>query len=121
MLRRSFIIGLVAWLMLPVLPAHAADMIYCYGLIAKYDAALDHGELWKDGPKPNGYPGGDVFRTYEDAWQFLVGRNTTDVRRVYGVLANWDTDTTSIPGNSTMRYLNRRVQIVRVPEQVPAN
>jgi hypothetical protein len=70
-------------------------------------------QYWKDGPKP-GYPGGDVFRTYEDAWQFLVDRNTTDVRRVYGVLADWETDTIPIPGEPTRRYLARKAEIVRI-------
>jgi hypothetical protein len=99
------------------LPEGQNRMIYCYGLIDKYEAALDNGEFFKRGYTNPFRTGGDVFQTYEDAWNVLVERGSTDVRRVYGVLADWETDTIPIPGR-TWRHLKQRAQVVRIP--VPA-
>ena len=88
-------------------------MIYCYGLIEKYEAALDKGEFFKRGYTNPFRRGGTVYRSYEEAFQFLVERNATDIRRVYGVLADWDTETIPIPGKAE-RHLTRAAQVVRV-------
>lgn len=89
-------------------------MIYCYGLIEKYEAALDRGDLFKQGQGP-GYAGGHVFRTFTEAQAFLLARGTADIRRVYGLLADWEADTSPVIGE-TFRRLMRRAQIVRVAE-----
>lgn len=60
-------------------------MIYCYGLIEKYEAALDRGDFLKRGYTSPFRAGGDVFRTYEDEWQVLAHpRRPAPVVRVPG-------------------------------------
>lgn len=92
-------------------------MIYTVGLIAKYEAAIDNGSAIKLGPHgtPDGrtYPGGWVWRTAEEARAYLAARGALDVRRVYGVLADWDADTCAVAGEPT-RCLTRDARVVRL-------
>ena len=71
-------------------------MIYTVGLIDKYEAALAKGDAVKDA-------GGWVWQTPEEARDYLVARNSIDVRRVYGVLADWERDTAPTYPRSLVR------------------
>jgi hypothetical protein len=92
-------------------------MIYTVGLIYKYEAEIDDGTAIKLGPfvEPGGkqYPGGWVWRTPEEAWDFLVLRKSTDARKVYGVDADWETDTAEVAGQPT-RCMKRNAPVVRI-------
>ena len=75
-------------------------MIYCLGKIDVYvpyiktstpeDPAMKGGRNpdYKDENHPNGYVGGSVWRTKEDAEKFLVAGYA-----VFGVKADWEKDT----------------------------
>jgi hypothetical protein len=90
-------------------------MIYTVGLISIYEPRLKAGTMVKRGPgvdadgKP--YKGGWVWETAEAAKAYLVERNSVSSRRVYGVLADWNTDTRVVPGEPT-RCLTRHALVV---------
>ena len=92
-------------------------MIYTVGLVAKYEAAFRSGRAVKLGPhvRADGSrdPGGWVSPTAEAARDYLAARGALDVRRVYGVLAEWDADTYEVAGEPT-RCLKRDAAVVRV-------
>jgi hypothetical protein len=92
-------------------------MIYTVGLVAKYEAALDAGRAVKLGPhvRADGSrdPGGWVWPSAEAARDYLLSRNALGPRRVYGVEADWDTDTYEVAGEPT-RCLKRDAAVVRV-------
>ena len=92
-------------------------MIYTVGLIAKYEAALDKRGAVKRGPhrRADGRddPGGWVWRTAEEARAYLAARGSLDVRRVYGVMADWGADTCEVAGEPT-RCLKRDALVVRL-------
>lgn len=95
-------------------------MIYTVGLSAKYEAALDHPTgVWKAARRapaakhPQPYEGGWVWQTADEALAYLVANNSQDIRRVYGVLADWDSDTDEIAGKP-YRCLLRRARVVRL-------
>lgn len=90
-------------------------MVYTVGLIAIYEPLLDAGPIPKLGRRP-GYHGGWVWRTPEEAWQYLKLRNSLQERRVYAVDADWDADTYEAPGQPT-RCLIRDAAVVRLPSQ----
>ena len=92
-------------------------MIYTVGLIAKYEAAFAAGGVQKRGPHKRADggddPGGWVWPTAEAARAYLVSRNALGPRQVYGVLADWDTDTYDVAGEPT-RCLKRDAEVVRL-------
>lgn len=92
-------------------------MIYTVGLINIYERQIDEGTAIKLGPHvdPAGkrYPGGWVWRTAEEAYAYLVARRSVDVRRVYGVEADWVADTAVVPGQPT-RCITRNARVVRL-------
>jgi hypothetical protein len=93
-------------------------VIYTVGLIDKYEAQIEAGSAVKLGAgvdefgRP--YPGGWVWRTAEEARAYLVARNSTHNRRVYGVMADWDSDTVVVAGQPT-RCLKSSALVVRLP------
>lgn len=92
-------------------------MIYTVGLVTKYEAAFDTGRAVKLGPhvRADGRrdPGGWVWPTAEAARDYLLSRNALGPRSVYGVLAEWDTDTYEVAGEPT-RCLKRDAAVVRL-------
>jgi hypothetical protein len=92
-------------------------MIYTVGLIDKYERQIDDQTAIKLGPhvdaQGNRYPGGWVWQTAADAHAYLVARKSTDVRRVYGVEADWEADTAIVPGEPT-RCITRNARVVRL-------
>lgn len=92
-------------------------MIYTVGLISRYETALGRGTALKRGPhrRADGRddPGGWVWRTAEEARGYLASRGASDVRGVYGVVADWASDTREVPGEPT-RCLNRDARVVRI-------
>lgn len=92
-------------------------MIYTVGLIEKYERQIDEGTAIKlaghADSAGNSYPGGWVWQTAEEAHAYLVARNSTHNRRVYGVMADWAKDTAVVPGQPT-RCLTRSALVVRL-------
>lgn len=69
-------------------------MLYTVGPARRYRAFLDvWGRLYKTGRK-EGYPGGCVFQTIEDAHRFIEKRNEINNFGVFGLKeVVWDVDT----------------------------
>jgi hypothetical protein len=92
-------------------------LIYCIGNHARYEAKLAVGGLlYKIGRgirKGTYYEGGSVWQTEDDARAFIVRNKLEDSRTVYGVLADWETDTLPVPRESYRRLL-RTSPIVRL-------
>jgi hypothetical protein len=88
-------------------------VIFCIGLTRDYEAAIEAGPPWnlKQGRRP-GYPGGAVFPTPEAARAFLAANNGAG-RSIYGVAADWATDTEQLPGEPFRRLL-RDAPLVRL-------
>ncbi len=82
---------------------NVSGVIYTVGLIEKYEAELDKGSAVKE-------VGGWVWRTREEAHAYLIARNSADIRRVYGILADWDRDV----GPGYPRRLTRSATVVRL-------
>lgn len=86
-------------------------MIYTIGHTESYE------EYFKVRPFPmklgkyDDYPGGSVWKTYPEALAQILHK--CDGYSVYGVLADWDTDTEEIPGYC-MRNLIRTSPLVRI-------
>lgn len=86
-------------------------MCYTIGHEKSYDQALQEGgnvKLGRYGPtpeEPEGYPGGIVFRTIQNAKEFIMSggmdrwfpNRDKSVWAVYGLLADWDHDTYETP------------------------
>ncbi len=93
-------------------------MIYCIGDRARYEARLAAGEpLHKIGRgirKGTYYEGGSVWQTEDDARAFIIANKLEGSRAVYGVLADWETDTLPVPRES-YRRLVKASRIVRLP------
>jgi hypothetical protein len=70
-------------------------MIYCVGVKENYDRYFTEQErpLKLGRVEKEGYPGGSVWKTQEAAQAFCEN-NHDNKYGVYGVLANWETDTT---------------------------
>jgi hypothetical protein len=94
-------------------------MIYTVGLVELYEPAIDAGRAIKLGPhtRPDGTadPGGWVWRTAGEARAYLKYRRSLDIRRVYGVMADWDADARHVDGEPT-RCLSRNALVVRVEQ-----
>jgi hypothetical protein len=92
-------------------------VIYTVGLIDKYERQIDEGTAIKLGSGVDefgrAYPGGWVWPTAEAAYAYLVARNSTHNRRVYGVMAEWERDTAVVAGQPT-RCLTRNALVVRL-------
>jgi hypothetical protein len=91
-------------------------MIFTIGRFDLFEAAIDQDIAIKLGPhrRPDGTddPGGWVWHSAKNARDYLVLRNSLATRRVYGVMADWDADTRTVPGQPT-RCLNRDARVVR--------
>jgi len=94
------------------------DMIYCFGLRARYEPKLDSGQpFFKIGRGLHDFSfhdGGAVFLTENDAMAFMLANQIEGGRSVYGVLAEWDVDTIQLP-NEPYRRLVKSSPIVRLP------
>ncbi len=89
-------------------------MIYCIGQRLVYERAFaTQPMVVKDGRKADGYPGGWVFRTVADAQAFLAQKGLTYTHAVYGVVAEWDSGTEQLPGESYRRLL-KASQVVKL-------
>lgn len=92
-------------------------MLYTVGLVDKYEEHIRRGMAIKLGPHLDAQgrrqPGGWVWRTAQEAEAYLVSRNALGPRAVYGVMAEWELDTMSEPGEPT-RCLSRDAVVVRV-------
>ena len=92
-------------------------MIYCIGRRDRYEAGLDReGPFLKVGRglrKGVWQDGGTVWRTEEDARAFIERNGIGETRDVYGVLADWDSDTIQL-GNEPYRRLLKTSGIVRL-------
>jgi len=93
-------------------------MIYCIGLRMKYERAfaapgpvikLGRG-VGSDGRQ---YPGGRVWPTAADAKRFLAGKGLDATHDVYGVLAEWESDTVTDEADQTRRLV-RNAAVVRL-------
>jgi hypothetical protein len=87
-------------------------MIYTVGLIAIYEPRLAAGTAVKGGPKDD-YGGGWVWESAAAAQAFLVEQKSASIRRVYGVLADWTTDTAPVEGKPYHRLL-RDARVVKI-------
>lgn len=70
-------------------------MIYTIGRVTSYERALDEHKDVKKSGKSDDYEGGWVWKTYEEALTEAKKHDIAGVSqyKVYGVKANWDTDT----------------------------
>lgn len=94
-------------------------MIYTIGRKCDYDLALLSADLVgtpfiKNGSS-EGYVGGIVFETQKAAHNFLVDMGHIADYRTYGVLADWNKDTT-LAANKSFRRLVENSPIVRLPQ-----
>jgi hypothetical protein len=92
-------------------------MIYCIGRRDRYDAALEKGPFHKVGRGlHNGIwqEGGSVWRTAEEARAFILGNGIEATREVYGVEADWETDTLQLRDEPYRRLL-KTAPIVGLP------
>jgi type V secretory pathway adhesin AidA len=68
-------------------------MIFTVGHTVNYKKSLaEHGTVFKQGEQV-GYEGGIAFETYADAKRFLDENGKADVWSVWGLDADWITDT----------------------------
>ncbi|MEJ0012500.1 MAG: hypothetical protein WDM94_07725 [Bauldia sp.] len=92
-------------------------MIYTVGLREKYEPRIDSGTALKAGPHPDAQGkhqnGGWVWRTAAEARAFLQSRKGGAEREVYAVMAEWELDTVTVPGEPT-RCLTRDALVFRV-------
>lgn len=89
-------------------------MIYTIGHTESYEKYLnEQGEdCKKSGPTP-GYRGGSVWKTREDAQEYLDEYGMEDYS-VYGVLADWDTETRYDDSGESWNDLLVDARIVRI-------
>jgi hypothetical protein len=95
-------------------------VIYTFGLKKKYDAAISAplGGFYKRGKSnPLNKPdrGGGVWKTPEEVRAYLKERGWEAGRDVYGVEADWDTDTYVDP-EVPFRRLLRSAKVVKLTE-----
>ena len=94
-------------------------MIYTVGIKINYDFHLhraqhEPSDFLKRGPY-GGFFGGIVFKTSEEALEFLIKTGNLGTYSVYGVEADWDRDT--IPDKNvlnTYHRLQRDAKIVQL-------
>ena len=93
-------------------------MIFTVGRRSIYDQGLEHGPDFKKLGRCElqyGYEGGSVWRTKQEAESYLereMDRGRLFDYGVYGVLADWDTETMQL-GDEPFRRLLETRQIVR--------
>lgn len=70
-------------------------MIYTIGRKSVYDLHIEHNPQAMKIGRSDDYPGGSVWRTPEEARQYLADENLDDLDDfdVYGVEADWEKDT----------------------------
>ena len=89
-------------------------MIYSIGIRLKYDRAFAGGTpVIKLGLGDDGYAGGFVWQTAEEATRFLAAKGLSFTHVVMGVLADWETDTEQHPGEP-YRHLTREAEFVKL-------
>ncbi len=92
-------------------------MIYCIGNRFHYEPAFAAGPVVKQGrgvsPDGRPYPGGWVWQTVAEAERFIAVNGLDATHRVYGVLADWDSDAALGEGEATRRLI-RDAEIVRL-------
>lgn len=84
-------------------------MIYTIGYKTNYEfhlhrAQFESGDFLKLGPH-GGFSGGIVFKTSEEALEFLIKTGDLGPYDVYGVEADWDRDT--IPDENILKPYHR--------------
>jgi hypothetical protein len=84
----------------------------------KYEARIAEGTALKLGPHLDAegrrHNGGWVWRTAAEARAYLKSRPGGELRDVYAVMAEWDLDTVTVPGQPT-RCLSRDALFFRIP------
>lgn len=94
-------------------------MIYTAGFAAIYEQSFR--DLAPTHPKKKGrdgdYPGGSVWRTREDAQRYLDEAGQAATYRVYGVDADWDTDTEPSRSSGPWHDLLRSAWLNRLDEE----
>lgn len=94
-------------------------MIYCIGHRERYDAGLAKGPFYKLGRGlRNGTfePGGSVWQTEAEARTFIARTGIGATREVYGVEADWDSDTLQLR-DEPFRRLVKTAAVIRLPRQ----
>jgi hypothetical protein len=88
-------------------------MIYCVGRTDRYEAAFSQPSppVKKGGGAD--YAGGWVWATVADARRFIAMNGLGATHSVYGLRAEWDTDTVAVAGES-WRRLARDAEVVRL-------
>jgi hypothetical protein len=87
-------------------------MIYTIGIRLKYERAFAAGPVVKLGGS-DGYSGGFVFATADDARRFLDAKGLSGTHMVMGVEADWDRDTKAEAGEP-WRRLVRDAAVVKL-------
>jgi hypothetical protein len=92
-------------------------VIYCIGLTERYEAALSGPVApMKRGAAAGDYAGGWVWATPEEAHRFIAIKGLTATHSVYGVKADWATDTVARPGEP-YRRLARDAEVTRLVDR----
>jgi hypothetical protein len=89
-------------------------MIYCIGLTVRYEAALAAPAAPVKRGGDADYAGGWVWASPADAERFIAMNGLTATHSVYGVLADWQTDTVAVAGKPYHRLMRDAV-VVRRP------
>lgn len=90
-------------------------MIYTVGEIFSYSEALrEYLRIWKTG-RSEDYSGGYAFQTVDDALRFLAESGNADDWCVWGISADWETDTYPAP-DGWWHYLSKDAEIVDIRE-----
>lgn len=93
-------------------------MIYTLGHKATYLSAIaDRGKIVKSG-KFGDYPGGYALKTIEDAKRLLVENHAEDYYCIFGLLADWETDTEPDPNGAWWHVLINAAEIVVLDDEV---
>lgn len=80
-------------------------MIFTLGKTDVYDPLLrDHPDATKEG-RSDDYAGGSVWETFEAAQAYLDSTILGEEFSIYGVLADWETQTEPEPGQGWHRLL----------------
>jgi hypothetical protein len=92
-------------------------MIFCIGHRARYEPAFAAPPVIKKGrgvgEDGRPYPGGWVWQSVADARRFIAVNGLYATHAVYGVLADWESDTAAGEGGDARR-LTRDAEVVRL-------
>lgn len=90
-------------------------MIYTIGNTKNYNTYLKEIPNLKKKGRDRDYQGGSVFKTLEDAENYLDDLELNNEYSVYGVEADWDKDTdTSLDGSTRYRDLLIDSKIIKI-------